>query len=135
MIKQKEGVIINVASTAAFQPLPYMSNYGASKAFVLSFSEALWAEYQGQGIRILAVCPGPVATEFFDAMGNKLSALGKRDTAETVAKTALRAIDKNKIYVIPGSMRYYWLVQLSRLVPRQFVAKTSEKVMRKNREK
>jgi len=62
MLKQGEGAIINVASTAALQPLPYMAIYGATKAFVLSFSEALWQEYRTRGVRVLAVCPGATRT-------------------------------------------------------------------------
>lgn len=135
MLKAKDGVIINVASTAAFQPLPYMSNYGASKAFLLSFTEALWAEYQKDGIHILAVCPGPVETEFFTAMGNKMKSIGKRDRAETVTQTALQAIEKNKIYVIPGALKNYWLAQLARFLPRKLVANESEKVMRRNKQR
>ena len=61
------GTIINVASTAAFQPLPKMAVYGASKAFVLSFTEALWAEERKHGVRVLAVCPGLTDTPFFEA--------------------------------------------------------------------
>lgn len=64
MVQCKEG-IINVASTACFQPLPYMSNYGASKAFVRQFTEALWAEYKNEGIQLLAVCHGATETNFF----------------------------------------------------------------------
>jgi short-subunit dehydrogenase len=61
------GAIINVASTAAFQPTPYMATYGATKAFVLHWSLALNEELRGTGVRALAVCPGPTATEFFEA--------------------------------------------------------------------
>ena len=63
------GTVLNIASTVAFQPAPFMSTYGATKAFVLSFTEALWAEYRDRGLRVTAVCPGPVETPFIDAMG------------------------------------------------------------------
>ena len=63
--------IINVASTAGFQPLPSMAVYGASKAFVLSFSEALWQECKGTGVRVLALCPGATETEFFTRTGEE----------------------------------------------------------------
>ena len=59
MVERGQGTVVNIASAAAFQPAPYMAVYGASKAFVLSFSEALWAEYRQQGVHVLAVCPGP----------------------------------------------------------------------------
>ena len=64
MVERRQGTIINVASTAAFQATPYMATYGATKAFVLSFSEALAAELSGSGVTVMALCPGPVRTEF-----------------------------------------------------------------------
>ena len=69
MVARQSGAIINVASTAAFVPLPGQAVYGASKAFVLSFSEALWAENRARGVRVLALCPGATDTDFFEAMG------------------------------------------------------------------
>ncbi len=69
MAERKAGGVINVASIAAFQPLPYHAVYGASKAFVLSFSLALWAEYRKRGVRVVALCPGPTATNFFTVLG------------------------------------------------------------------
>ena len=65
MRQRRSGGIINMSSTAAFQPMPYFAVYAASKAFVLSFSEALWAENSSYGVRVLAVCPGPTETKFF----------------------------------------------------------------------
>lgn len=129
MVQNKEGFIINIASTAAFQPLPYMANYGASKAYILSFSEALWAEYRDKGIKVLAVCPGPVETDFFQAMGTDEPAIGKRDTPEHVVKTSLKALEENKSYVIP-ILNNYWLAQSSRFATRKFVAIASEKMLR-----
>ncbi|MEI9852864.1 MAG: SDR family oxidoreductase [Sphingomonas sp.] len=69
MIQMRSGAILNVASTAAFQPGPGMAVYYATKAFVLSFSEAIHEEVRHQGVRVTALCPGPTATEFFDAAG------------------------------------------------------------------
>jgi short-subunit dehydrogenase len=65
MLTKGEGIIINLGSATSFFPLPYQVVYGASKAFILSFSEALWAEYRQQGIKVLALCPGPTNTNFF----------------------------------------------------------------------
>lgn len=135
MLQAQEGIIINVASTAAFQPLPYMSNYGASKAFLLSFSEAIWAEYHSRGLNVLAICPGPVETEFFSVMNNKMPSLGKRDSAEMIAQAALQAIEQQRMYLIPGAKKNYWLAQISRFVPRKLVAKMTAHVMLKNKEK
>lgn len=135
MIKDKSGVIINVASTAAFQPLPYQANYGASKAFVLSFTEALWFECKPHGLHILAVCPGPVDTEFFTVMGNELESIGQRDTCQTVAQGALRAIERNSMYVIPGLWGNYWLAQANRLVPRKLSVMIAGRLLGKNKKK
>lgn len=129
MVKDNDGAIINVASTAAFQPLPYMSVYGASKAFVLSFTEALWAEYQQTNLHILALCPGPVETEFFDVMG-KNGIDGPRNKPEEIVETALRALEQRKIYVIPGQLKNYLLANLNRLSPRWVATKIAERMMR-----
>src|SRR5215213_8789435 len=89
------GVLINVASLLGFQPTPYMSVYGATKAFVLSFTEGLWEESRGSRLRVLAVCPGAMDTEFFDAAGSQTADYGaKRLTPEAVVKTALATLDR-----------------------------------------
>ena len=126
----QSGTIINVASTAGFQPLPYMANYGASKAFVRQFSEALWAEYRNEGIQVLAVCPGSTETNFFNVVDAKEASVGKRDTPENVVEESLRALKSGKIYVIPGPFHNFFLSQLSRLATHKFVTKITEKVMR-----
>ncbi len=72
------GVLINVASLLGFQPTPYLSVYGATKAFVLSFTESLWEETRGTGLRVLAVCPGATRTEFYDAAGSQSADYGSR---------------------------------------------------------
>ena len=66
MADRGHGAVINVASIGGFQPAPYLAVYSASKAFVLTFSQALWGEYRSRGIQVLALCPGPVDTGFFD---------------------------------------------------------------------
>jgi uncharacterized protein len=131
MVAAGDGAIINVASTAGFQPTPYMAIYGASKAFLLSFSEALWAENLNTGVRILALCPGPVDTAFFEAFGaDEPAALGRRDTAENTVRTALNALDRQRSYVISGSPLSFWLAQSGRLVPRSTLVRTSERILR-----
>lgn len=127
MLAKKSGAIINVASTAAFQPVPYMAVYGATKAFVLSFSEALWAEYRPRGLRVLAFCPGPVNTAFAGTAGTHLT--GKGPAAADVVQVALQALSRNRSYVIPGGSNYRqsWG---SRLLPRAAIAKLSERMMR-----
>lgn len=90
MIARGHGGILNVASTSAFQPTPTMAVYGATKAFVLSFTEALWVETGKSRVRVLAVCPGPTETGFFQATGQEFLAKG-RQTPDQVAAVALRA--------------------------------------------
>jgi short-subunit dehydrogenase len=128
--KGNSGVVINVASTAGFQPLPYMANYGASKSFVRQFSEALWAEYKNEGIKVLAVCPGATETNFFSVVNAKEASVGKRDTPENVVDESLKALACGKIYVIPGPVNNFLLSQLGRVTTHKFAAKLTEKVMR-----
>lgn len=86
-----DGVLLNVTSEAAYQPIPGMATYAASKAFVLAFTEALWAELRGSGVRVLAFAPGLTATEFFDEIGTGQYP-GRFQTAEEVAARAVRAL-------------------------------------------
>ncbi|MFE7772441.1 SDR family NAD(P)-dependent oxidoreductase [Streptomyces sp. NPDC057445] len=89
------GVLINVASMAAYFPVPNMAVYAAAKAFVLSFTEALWHESRGTGLRVLALSPGATSTEFFDVIGTDAAdGGGKRQTPEEVVATALRTLDR-----------------------------------------
>jgi uncharacterized protein len=92
----RQGGVIHVASTAAFQPVPYMAVYGATKAFVLSFSEALWAETRERGLKVLALCPGATDTPFFERVGAQEAAFGSRASPEQVVDLALTAFAKNR---------------------------------------
>jgi len=122
MLERSEGAaIINIASTAGFQPVPYMAVYGASKAFVLSFSQALAEEYRARGLRVLALCPGATETPFFDIAGEAAS-IGRRRTPEHVVATGLRALERGRSVVIDGSSNAL-LAQMSRFFPRRFVAR------------
>jgi short-subunit dehydrogenase len=103
MVARGAGAIVNVASTAAFQPLPYMPVYSASKAFVLSFSEALAGELRGRGVRVLALCPGATETAFFDVAGQGISVGGRR-TPEQVVSTGLRALEMGQTVVVDGTI-------------------------------
>lgn len=99
-----DGVIVNVASIARFQPTPYMAIYGASEALLLSFSEARWAENQETGVRVLAHCPGPVETEFFKAFGGQEpAAMSRRDTTENTVRTPLRVLDRRRSHLLLAS--------------------------------
>ena len=105
MLARGRGGILNVASTIAFQPGPYQATYGASKAFVLSLSQALWAETRGSGVTVTALCPGPTRTGFVDALGSDVShtAIYRRLAApEPVVAAGLRALDRGHAVVVPG---------------------------------
>jgi short-subunit dehydrogenase len=119
MRERRQGAICNVASTAAFQPGPNMAVYYATKAFVLSFTEALHHELKGSGIRVSALCPGPTATEFGSVAGTNISSALDRITgdAASVVRKGLEGLDRNKAVVIPG-----WpnkaTANISRFLPR-----------------
>lgn len=132
LMARKTGGVINVASTAAFQPTPNMVVYGATKAFVLSFTEGLWGECRGKGVRMLAVCPGPTATGFFDATGNdemeKQSLFSRQMTSEKVVEQSLRAYAKDRNYIINGFLN--WLMaQSGRFGPRWLTILISRRLM------
>ena len=127
------GGIINISSIAGFQPLPYMSVYAATKAFVLNFSEALWAENKDLGVHILAVCPGPTESEFFKradfpnkfAKGNGNS--NSMASSEEVVKQALKAMDQKQSTLVTGGISNQLLVNVPRFVPRDFLVSAVEK--------
>ena len=106
MVERRSGAILNVASTAAFQPGPNMAVYFATKAYVLSFTEALHEELKPHGVKVSALCPGPTRTEFGDVAGIK--SLGQFDRlameAEPVVRAGLDGLKSNKAVVIPGAM-------------------------------
>ena len=129
MVRKKEGIIINVASTGAFQPVPFMAVYGATKAFVLSFSEALWAEYRREGIRVVALCPGETQTNFEKVVGNRQGVFRRKRSAESVVQTALRALERGKSYVIDGGMNYL-LANFVRFAPRSSAARMTAQIMK-----
>jgi hypothetical protein len=112
------GAILNVASTAAFQAGPHMAVYYASKAYVLSFTEALHQELKGSGIAVTALCPGPTATEFFDVAGAPDGRLAKMATDPVaVVRAGLDGLARNQAIVIPGAMNKIG-AQASRVLPR-----------------
>lgn len=125
MLARGSGGILNVASTIAFQPAPYQAVYGASKAFVLSFSQALWAETRGAGVAVTALCPGPTRTGFVDALGADVGHTTiYRNLAdpEHVVEAGLRALDQGRAVVIPG-VRNWILAQSGRFMPREWLTR------------
>lgn len=132
MLARGAGAVINVASSAGFQPTPHFAVYGASKAFVLSLSESLWALYRTRGVRVMALCPGPVATGFFDATQSNIADakfFQRRMTATQVVDEGLRAFERGRCTYVPGWLN--WVLAFSaRTSPRALVAAISEFIMR-----
>ena len=126
-IEAAQGGVIQVASVASFQPIPYMAVYGATKAFVLSFSEALYAEYRDRGVRVLALCPGATDTEFFAVAGDAASGGSKRVSAAEVVRVGLRAFGADRSYVVQGVANYLAAAS-SRFFPRAFAARMVAKI-------
>ncbi|BBH22952.1 short-chain dehydrogenase [Paenibacillus baekrokdamisoli] len=129
LLRNQDGGLINVSSTAAFQPDPYMAVYGATKAFVLSFSEALWAENRKRGLKVLALCPGATETAFFNVVGSSEASVGSRQTPNTVVTNALKAFEKGKSHLISGRQNYL-VSQVSRFFSRQFTLGIVERTLR-----
>ena len=132
MLARGRGGILNVASSIAFQPGPYQATYGASKAFVLSLSQALWAETRGSGVTVTALCPGPTRTGFVDALGSDVShtAVYRRLAApEPVVAAGLRALERGRAVVVPG-WRYRVMATGGRLVPGWLSALVGRRMLR-----
>lgn len=132
MLERGRGGILNVASTIAFQPAPYQATYGASKAFVLSFSQALWAETRGTGVTVTALAPGPTRTGFVDSLGADVSgvAVYKHLAApEPVVAAGLRALDRGRPVVVPG-WRNWLLANVARVSPGRISTFVSGRMLR-----
>jgi short-subunit dehydrogenase/uncharacterized protein YndB with AHSA1/START domain len=132
MLARGSGGILNVASTIAFQPAPYQAVYGASKAFVLSFSLALWAEARAAGVAVTALCPGPTRTGFVDALGADVghtAIYSRLADPEPVIEAGLRALDKGRALVIPG-VRNKVIAASGRFMPREWLALVSARLLR-----
>lgn len=134
MREKKSGAIINVASTAGFQPVPFMATYAATKAFVLSFSEALWEENRPYGIKVMALCPGVTDTNFFEASSMLRPPVRTSQTSEEVVDVALRALGRGKSSVISGWTNRL-MVQSERLAPRKLILRAAGAVLRSHTEK
>lgn len=131
MLQRKSGRILNVASTAGFQPGPLMAVYYATKAYVISFSEALANELQGSGVTVTCLCPGLTNTEFQVRAGTEKTTLFRRThpmDAVTVARDGYRALMKGKPLVISG-MRNRLLMESLRISPRRVVTAVSRKFL------
>ncbi len=125
MIRRRQGRILNVASTAGFVPGPLMAVYYATKAFVVSFSEAVANETKGTGVTVTALCPGPTRTGFDRVAGISESGLfrGPTMSAEDVAREGYQAMLAGKVEHVAGA-RNRWMMRGTRLAPRTMVADT-----------
>ena len=126
MIERRSGAILNVASTAAFQPGPWMAVYFATKAYVLSFTEALHEELKPHGVKVSALCPGPTRTEFGAVAG--IQSLGQFDRlsmeAGPVVRAGLEVLENNRAVVIPGTTNRIGAWS-TRFAPRSFVRRVA----------
>lgn len=122
MLERQRGGIINVASVAGFQPIPYLAVYAATKAFVISFSVALWEECRGRNVCVLGLCPGTTTTELFLRANAQEAALGTPRTVQQVVSTAMRALDRRRSLVVDG-LKNSLLSHGPRLIPRWFAAR------------
>jgi uncharacterized protein len=132
MVERRRGGIINVASSAGMQPIPYESVYAATKAFVISFTDALHTELRGSGVRVLAVNPGPVPTEWQQVAGYDAGRVGVvpgRIPADQVVREALAAYDRGRRSVIPGRA-IRWFIRLTSPSPRAVQLRVTERLYR-----
>ena len=130
MVERRRGVVMNVASVAGFAPGPYTATYNATKAFVVSFSEAIAAELKGTGVEVLCVCPGFTSTEFQEKAGIDVSRVPKLAwmSAETVADEAVRGVGRGPI-LVNGVMNSV-LTKALRFVPRSLVTRSVAAMLR-----
>ncbi len=122
MVERRGGAIVNVVSMSAFQPVPYLATYAATKAFVLSLTEALAIELEGTGVKVQALCPGNIPTEFQRVAGTERVAFTRTPSmpAAAVAEASLRALDRGQVVVLPGT-RDRLMLALQRFTPRRLV--------------
>lgn len=137
VLKERGGDIVNVASTASFQPTPFLATYGATKAFVLNWSLALDCELQGSGVRSLCLCPGPTESNFFRRAGLTAGSVPGNygETAEAVVETTLRMLQrKRQMFIVSGFINKV-MAALSRRMPLALLTRLSGRVMKLVRSK
>ncbi len=130
MIARGGGAVVNVASTAAFQAVPYLGAYAATKAFVLSFSEALWEEYRDKNVTVMALCPGATATEFFEVAGVEDRMTQKlAQTPEEVVETAMQGLRGKRSFIVSGFVNSL-SATAAQLMPREVVTRIAGSIFR-----
>jgi len=131
MVARGRGAILNVASMSSFQPVPYLATYAATKAFLLSFTEALGVELAGTGVKVQALCPGNIPTGFQKVAGTEAVPFNRTPpmSAAEVVDTSLRALEGGGVVVVPGR-RDRALVALQRFAPRALVLRLAAALFR-----
>jgi short-subunit dehydrogenase len=134
MVARRRGGVINVASSAGMQPLPYESVYSASKAFALNFTDALHMELKGSGVHVMSVNPGPVPTEFQETAGYEAGSTGGgtvpgKISAEQVVRESLAAYDRGRRSIIPGRT-IRWFIRATQPSPRAIQLRVTERMYR-----
>ena len=132
MIDRRRGGVINVASTAGMQPIPYEAVYAATKAFALNFTDALHAELRGSGVRVMSVNPGPVPTEWQQVAGyseDRTGVVPGEISAEQVVRESLEAWDKGRRSIIPGRT-IRWFIRATQPSPRALQLRITERMYR-----
>lgn len=138
-IQARGGVIMNIASTAAFQPTPFLATYGASKAFVMHWSLAINEDLKGSGVRCMAICPGPTRSNFFKRAGFETPPMGSGPgdgfldmTADQVAQMSLLGLVRGKTLVVTGWQNRLITI-LSSMLPRVLLTNLAARILRKLR--
>jgi uncharacterized protein len=126
MLARRHGHILNVASTASFQGVPYLATYAATKSFILNFSEGLWAECKPYGVTVTALCPGSTESNFHAVAGSERSNHPKQ-SAEAVVSAGLQALAQGRSHVVSG-WNNKLMVWMERFVPRQTVTGMAAKI-------
>jgi short-subunit dehydrogenase len=128
-LKENKGSLINISSRAAFQPIPFMAAYAASKAYVLHFSEAIFEELKDEGIHVMALCPGATETDFWEVADMDPRKIKFEIQSPTfVVETALNALEKKPSFIIPG-FKNNATAFATRLLPRDLVTRISRKLI------
>jgi uncharacterized protein len=130
-LKKNHGTLMNVASQVSYQPAPYMAAYGATKAYVLSLTQALRVELKDSQVKVVALCPGPTYTRFFErAHSNPDQINFKFRTPKEVVSEALIGAEKEKAIVVPGIENRVWTF-MTRFIPKPWLAKMSQYTLKK----
>jgi len=129
MVQRGSGDLINVASTAAFQPVANLALYAGTKALVLNFSMAVWAEVKESGVRVLALCPGATATAWADVAGMPTQAANRAVSPKQVVRGALKALARNKGYVVIASPEQRLLKWAATIAPRRLIAQLTKRMI------